>query len=411
MFSTTALLIISLLVHHASSAPLNGSTWKRAALQNTASWGLARISQKQQLSTLEADDEDDETMLPKRAISSDWTFPHDDTWGDGVSGIGSNYKDLISSPTGKWGVPDGGYQYMCHTHAELVGRVRPGWVLTGLAGQATEDACDHGVPKLCGPHDSWDLAELQTAVASLVAGKTLGVARMATIVPVRIADESRCALGPTTAADAAAGIQWAIADFRNQQAHAKAGIINISWQVYQTSATEAAFKAAVDAGMHVIVSAGNNGLNECAQRVQDVGQIVVGMTDYEDSLVSMPWVRPPMGSNFGPCVTLFAPGFSMSLASNRDDSTIARGMAETGTSFSAPLVSGTIAALGKFYSKGQARVTHEYNIAVSIHGNLTPDKMKALLLQNALNPAGIKDLQGSADILLQSPLAGTSEVQ
>ncbi|KAJ6516899.1 peptidase S8/S53 domain-containing protein [Mycena vitilis] len=357
MFSTTALLIISLLAQHSSAAPLNGSTWKRTALQNTAPWGLARISQKQQLSTLEADDEDEETMLPKRATSSDWKFPHGDTWGDGV---------LVY-------VVDSGVR---STHAELVGRVRPGWVLTGLAGQATEDSCDHG-----------------TAVASLVAGKTLGVARMATIVPVRIADESRCGLGSTTAADAAAGIQWAIADFRNEQAHAKAGIINISWQVYQTAETEAAFKAAIDAGMHVIVSAGNNGRNECTERVQDVGQIVVGMTDYEDSLVSMPWVQPPVGSNFGPCVTLFAPGFSMSVASNRDDSKIASGMGETGTSFSAPLVSGTIAAL------------------VSIHGTLAPDKMKALLLQNAQSPAGIKNLQGSADIMLQSPLTGTSGEQ
>jgi hypothetical protein len=80
----------------------------------------------------------------------------------------------------------------------------------------------------------------QTAVASLVAGNTLGVARKATIVPVRIADKASCKKVTTTTDDVTAGINWAITDFK-ARCSAKAGIINISWEIYQTPASEKAF--------------------------------------------------------------------------------------------------------------------------------------------------------------------------
>ncbi|KAJ7679477.1 O-methyltransferase-domain-containing protein [Mycena polygramma] len=41
------------------------------------------------------------------------------------SGIGSNYKDLISSPTGKWGVPDGGYQKQADLVYLLTPQLKP----------------------------------------------------------------------------------------------------------------------------------------------------------------------------------------------------------------------------------------------------------------------------------------------
>ncbi|KAJ7751413.1 hypothetical protein B0H16DRAFT_1724135 [Mycena metata] len=134
--------------------------------------------------------------------------------------------------------------------------------------------------------------------------------------------------------------------------------------------------------MHVIVAAGIADQNQCfngpAQqadwRVRDVGHVVVG----------------ELGSNFGPCLTLFAPGYSMTFASGDDDSAM---VVQSGTSFAAPLVAGTIAAY------------------VTMHGNQSPAQMKTLLLRNAVTRAGIRDLDGSPDNLLQAPILAVSEVQ
>ncbi|KAJ7758200.1 hypothetical protein DFH07DRAFT_1060506 [Mycena maculata] len=93
------------------------------------------------------------------------------------------------------------------------------------------------------------------------------------------------------------------------------------------------------------------------------------------------------------CITLFAPGVQMTVASSEDASTIQRGGPNTsGTSFSTPLVAGTIAALATTMSK------------------LTPAEMKDLLVKHAANNAGIENLgSGSPDIILQSLIPGPSE--
>ncbi|KAJ7020057.1 peptidase S8/S53 domain-containing protein [Mycena alexandri] len=306
---------------------------KRAQVTtNTAPWGLARISQATKLQSIEKNGFDDDE-LPLRGKTHDWTFTYDDTWGYGVS-WGVSYRDTYC----------------------------PGW-----AGAATDDVCNHG-----------------TGVASLIAGATLGIAKQASIVPVRIADANRRVRVDTSSADAAAGVNWAVSDYKARNSPT-AGIINISWQ-------------AIAAGMHVIVAAGNADQNQCfngpAQqadwRVRDVGHIVVGMTDYDDIRAQLSDVPRELGSNFGPCLTLFAPGYSMTFASGDDDSAM---VVQSGTSFAAPLVAGTVAAY------------------VTMHGNQSPVQMKTLLLQNAVTGARIRDLDGSPDNLLQAPILAVSEVQ
>ncbi|KAJ7075700.1 subtilisin-like protease 3-like protein [Mycena crocata] len=90
-------------------------------------------------------------------------------------------------------------------------------------------------------------------------------------------------------------------------------------------------------------------------------------------------------SNFGPCLTIFAPGTSITVASGHSDTGITHGgFEETGTSLSTPLVAGTIASL----------VTKE--------GNKSPAQMRALLVSYAAKNTGIKNLNGSPDVLLQS---------
>ncbi|KAJ7478255.1 peptidase S8/S53 domain-containing protein [Mycena latifolia] len=309
------------------------------AVTQTTAPALARIAQPPSLTGM-----DKATPTPVRATSLDWSFPYDTDWGNAV-----------------WVyVVDSGVRA---DHVELKGRVDKGHVISRLgSGLATEDVCDHG-----------------TGVASLIAGNTVGVARSAYIVPIRIADATTCARGPTTNADVLEGIKLALNDFQTRRP--TTGIINISWQVYQTPEIEQALRAAIAAGLHVVVSAGNAGQNQCFggpsppadQRVKDVGQIVVGNIDWTDT-------RAP-SSNFGNCLTLFAPGTSLMKAAKASPSAYRAG---TGTSLSAPLVAGTIASLA-----GSKK--------------LTPAQMRDLLISESVQSAGIKSLGiGSPDILLQT---------
>ncbi|KAJ7893034.1 peptidase S8/S53 domain-containing protein [Mycena leptocephala] len=364
-FVALAAVLASLAVTASPVGPHTNSTLVDGHLSKLATqtrlktaWELARISQTGKLTTMGTDTTGPKGA-PARAATLDWKFPFDDTWGTGVVVY----------------VVDSGVR---STHMELAGRVETGWVLNGLGGVATDDLCNHG-----------------TAVASLIAGTTLGIANKATIVPVRIADAvtGRCKRVPSTSDDVTAGINWAVSDYKTR-ANARAGIINVSWQLYHTDASKAAITAAMTNKMHVIVSAGNDDQNQCFgetapladQRVQDVGQIIVGNTDWNDNRRS---VTPGMvGSNYGDCLTLFAPGTSITAASNVDDATVTL---MTGTSFSAPLVAGVIAAL----------VTTP---PPSLASPITPDSMKAFIKQSSVSPPGITGLNGSPDRLLQSPL-------
>ncbi|KAJ7152117.1 peptidase S8/S53 domain-containing protein [Mycena filopes] len=351
---STLLLLALAPYSHSAPAQRNPGNRKRAQqTTTTAGWGLARIAQSSKLSNIESSGMD-RNGLPLRGQNRDWSFPYDDTWGQGV---------LVY-------VVDSGVHA---SHSELTGRVEPGWVLPGLGGVATEDFCNHG-----------------TGVASLIAGTTLGLARQATIVPVRISDANRCDRVDSTSTDVAAAVNWVVSDYKSRS-NPVAGIINISWQVYQVPEAVDALTSAIAAGIHVIVTAGNDDKNQCFQgpepqedwRVQDVGQIVVGMTDYDEIRAQLSDIPGETGSNFGPCVTIFAPGYSMNVASNSGDSAIE---IDSGTSFAAPLVAGTIAAYA------------------TMHGNLPPAQMRTLLLQNAQANAGIRDLEGSPDIILQAPI-------
>ncbi|KAJ7271272.1 peptidase S8/S53 domain-containing protein [Mycena rebaudengoi] len=338
---------------------------------DTIGEGLARIAQSAALANVGTDDNgpggDLDVPVPQRAASLDWSFPYDDSWGEGVVVY----------------VVDGGVRT---THTEFGGPVENGFVVPGLTGVATEDVCRDG------GHG--------TGVASLIAGKTLGIARKATIVPVRATDADGCKTETAaTTPRIVDAVNWAVDDYNNRKCNYKGGIINISMTTRHTPASEQAFTAAKDAGLHVVVSAGNAGANECFEgpappdkkRVKDVGQLIVGNMDFEDQPLDL---GGDGGSNFGPCLALWAPGSSMNVASSSGDAVIEHGGWDwSGTSYSAPLVSGTIAAM------------------ISSGGNKSPADMRAALLGRAFHNAGLKNLQdGSPDIVLQSLiLSGTTQ--
>jgi subtilisin family serine protease len=197
---------------------------------------------------------------------------------------------------------------------------------------AAADQCGHG-----------------TAVASAAAGRISGVAKGATIVGVDVQNPSGefCTFETDVLI---AGIDYVI-----QHKAANTNIINMSIEVaindlYNPS-FENAVAAAVNSGIVFVTGAGNDyGVRDANACDWDPGRlsyvITVGSSSNTDLVSSY--------SNYGPCITLFAPGDHVVVADNgwsgaMDTPGTPRGSntalnTNSGTSFSAPMVAG-IAAL------------------------------------------------------------------
>jgi subtilisin family serine protease len=207
-------------------------------------------------------------------------------------------------------------------HPELAGRVRRGF-----------DAFPDG-PSVCNAHG--------TAVAGAVAGSTLGVAPAAEIVDVKMVD---CRRMRGTIEAIVRGTRWMLADVARHPG--RRAVANWSF-IADTSADIPALDAAVsalnDAGVPVVVAAGNLDMNACRiAPANSPGTIVVGASRVRraigaDSLIDE---RAP-GTAYGPCIDLFAPGDSVLLPSvNLTGHAVSQ--LWTGTSMSAGYVSGAIA--------------------------------------------------------------------
>lgn len=211
------------------------------------------------------------------------------------------------------------------THAEFTGRMAPGRDSIG-GGNASTDCHGHG-----------------THVASTVAGTTWGVAKQATIVPVRV-------LGCTGSGSSSAildGIDWAI----SQKGSAPA-VINMSLGASGFTPIDDAVARATAAGITVVSAAGNENQNACnVSPARAPSGITVGATTSTDARASF--------SNWGTCVDIFAPGNAITAALN---GTASASTIKSGTSMAAPHVAGAAALyLAAYPQASPAQVTAALN--------------------------------------------------
>ncbi|MGW0117198.1 S8 family peptidase [Streptomyces sp. NPDC003327] len=190
-----------------------------------------------------------------------------------------------------------------YTHKEFGGRASFGFDAVG-DGLNGADCQGHG-----------------THVAGTVAGSTYGVARKASLVSVRV-------LGCDGTGDWAgiiAGFDWIAKNA------VKPAVMNASLGGARSLAVNAATDALYATGVLPVVAAGNSAVDACATSPASAdGALTVGATNREDEETYF--------SNWGPCLSLYAPGQDILSAKMGGGS-----VALNGTSMASPHVAGVAA--------------------------------------------------------------------
>jgi len=132
-----------------------------------------------------------------------------------------------------------------------------------------------------------------THIAGTIASATYGVAKKATIVPVRVASCD----GGVFPESIARGIDWIIKNHpRNTP-----GVVNISLSVSKSKIVDDAIAKLFRAGLVAVVSAGNQNMDACRlSPASSKNALTVGSINMNDNRAN--------DSNFGECVSMFAPG-------------------------------------------------------------------------------------------------------
>jgi subtilisin family serine protease len=230
------------------------------------------------------------------------------------------------------------------THTQFANRVGNGHTVIN-DNRGTSDCHGHG-----------------THVSGTVGGSTHGVAKGVTLHPVRVlgCDGN----GPNSGI--AAAMDWVASN------HVKPAVANLSIQDPADATLDDAVQRLHDAGVTVVVAAGNHSGNACSYSpARAPSAITVGSTDSNDSRSSF--------SNYGTCVDIFAPGGNITSASHTSTTGTA---SMSGTSMASPHVAGAAA----LYLAGNP--------------NATPAQVRDALVNNATSGKVTNPGSGSPNRLL-----------
>ena len=206
-------------------------------------------------------------------------------------------------------------------HSDFTGRLSAGFTAIN-DGNGTNDCNGHG-----------------THVAGTSAGTTYGIAKSATLIPVRVLG----CTGSGTTSGVIAGLDWIV----GHHVAGKTAVANMSLGGGVSAALDTAVQNVISDGVVMAVAAGNDGLNACNYSpARAANAITVGSTTNTDARSSF--------SNTGTCVDIFAPGSSITSA------WIGGTTATTsisGTSMASPHVAGVAAVLlGRFPTSTTAEI-------------------------------------------------------
>lgn len=181
-----------------------------------------------------------------------------------------------------------------------------------------------------GPDTTADCDGHGTHLAGSIGGKTYGVAKNVTLVPVRVLDCD----GYGWDSEIIAGMEWIMAQ-RAAIADPKPPMVaNMSFGGDASNQFDMAVRALNTSGVTVVAAAGNEYDNACYYSPgREPVALTVGATDNLD--------RRPSFSNFGSCVDLFAPGVNIASAGHTSDTAV---RTFSGSSMSTAFGSGVAAA-------------------------------------------------------------------
>ena len=164
-----------------------------------------------------------------------------------------------------------------------------------------------------------------THVSGTVAGTNFGVAKAATIVPVRVL----ACNGSGTNSGVIAGLDWVRANYLAGQK----AVVNMSLGGGASTAIDTAVNNLIKVGVTVVVAAGNSAQDACRYSPARVpSALTVGATTSTDAMATY--------SNFGKCLDLFAPGSGI-VSSDLNGGSVSF----NGTSMASPHVAGAAALI------------------------------------------------------------------
>jgi cerevisin len=208
-----------------------------------------------------------------------------------------------------------------------------------------------------------------THCSGTIAGEKYGVAKKANIHAVKVLKSN----GAGTMSDVVKGVEWATLRHNKNVKEAKQGkgkkgfkgsAANMSLGGGKSPTLDLAVNAAVDAGIHFAVAAGNDNANSCSYSPAAAeNAITVGASTLADERAYF--------SNYGECNDIFAPGLNILSAwigSKYAANTI------SGTSMASPHIAGLLA----YFLSLQPSVDSAFAVA-----EITPKRMKENMISIA----------------------------